>query len=377
MLQAVKSTGDFRLDLFSTATYSTVCVAGQHRRLSSRQQSCRCDLIITKGQAQSLHLTRSKACQRPTVPLMATHPSRAASDMFSQLKQIALEAAKTGAEVVHEALEKPRNIHFKGVTDLVTDTDRASEEAILKVLQQQVPDHGFLGEEGGVSGNADSEYLWCIDPIDGTTNFAAGYPSFGVSVAVLHKAVPVAAAVIEFAGGPTAWVTRTFTASQGAGAHCNGKELRVTQTSDVTQSLLVTGFGYEHDEAWSANMELFKELTDVSRGVRRLGAAAIDLCHVALGVSDGFWEFRLKPWDCAAGVLMVQEAGGTVTTMTGDPYTVFHRTTLACTPGLHKRLLESLKPKTECLIQQGYPLGTWYVPEVYEQYVKQASSQQQ
>ncbi|KAL3146416.1 hypothetical protein ABBQ32_003098 [Trebouxia sp. C0010 RCD-2024] len=295
----------------------------------------------------------------------------------------------------------------------------------IQVLRQQVPEHAFLGEEGGVSGNAHSEYLWCIDPVDGTTNFAAGYPSFGVSVAgmtpisafypavtlasfsalthnvaarsarntkwrvhhycyfvasilehcaVLHKAVPVAAAVVEFAGGPLAWVTRTYTASKGAGAQCNGKDLQVTATTDVTQSLLVTGFGYEHDEAWSANMELFKELTDVSRGVRRLGAAAIDLCHVALGVSDGFWEYRLKPWDCAAGVLMVQEAGGTVTTMTGSPYTVFHRTTLASTPGLHQRLLETLKPKTEGLIQQGYPLGTWYVPEVYEQYVEQVSN---
>lgn len=293
---------------------------------------------------------------------------------FEFLQQVALQAAKTGAEVVQEALDKPRNIHFKGVTDLVTDTDRASEEAILQILKTEVPDHGFLGEEGGVSGNADSEYLWCIDPIDGTTNFAAGYPSFGVSVAVLHRATPVAAAVVEFAGGPTAWVTRTYTASQGGGAQCNGQKLKVTNTTDVTQSLLVTGFGYEHDEAWSANMELFKELTDVSRGVRRLGAAAIDLCHVALGITDGFWEYRLKPWDCAAGVLMVQEAGGIVTTMTGGPYTVFHRTTLAATPGLHARLLESTKPKTEALISQDYPLGTWYVPEVYEQYVQKLAS---
>lgn len=306
---------------------------------------------------------------------MATGSPTPATDQFLFLKQVALEAAETGAKIVQEALEKPRNIHFKGVTDLVTDTDRASQEAILEVLRQQVPEHGFLGEEGGVSGNAHSEYLWCIDPIDGTTNFAAGYPSFGVSVAVLHKAEPVAAAVVEFAGGPLAWVTRTYTASKGAGAQCNGKDLQVTATTDVTQSLLVTGFGYEHDEAWSANMELFKELTDVSRGVRRLGAAAIDLCHVALGVSDGFWEYRLKPWDCAAGVLMVQEAGGTVTTMTGGSYTVFHRTTLASTPGLHQRLLETLKPKTEGLIQQGYPLGTWYVPGVYEQYVEQVSNQ--
>lgn len=279
--------------------------------------------------------------------------------------------------MVQEALDKPRNIHFKGTADLVTDTDRASEEAILASLRSQVPEHGFLGEEGGVSGNEQSEYLWCIDPIDGTTNFAAGYPAFAVSVAgqakkhldeinlffialmcchvipamfykvnsephasswsaVLYNAVPVAATVVEFAGGPFAWATRQYTASQGSGAQCNGKALKVTSTSDVAQSLLVstaayhytvapiwhkcleaaciacrkrfpvmlhiwqvllhellhdrdecfaqvTGFGYEHDQAWSANMELFKELTDLSRGVRRLGAAAVDLCHVALG----------------------------------------------------------------------------------------------
>ncbi|DBA95315.1 TPA: Phosphatase impl1, chloroplastic [Trebouxia sp. C0006] len=333
-----------------------------------------CDLNSTGPSLQRREPPAQNSPRQYQQSAMAGRSTAPPTEDFAALQQLALQAAKTGAEVVQEALDKPRNIHFKGVTDLVTDTDRASEEAILKVLQKEVPDHGFLGEEGGVSGNADSEYLWCIDPIDGTTNFAAGYPSFGVSVAVLHKAVPVAAAVVEFAGGPTAWVTRTYSASQGAGAQCNGKELKVTNTTDVTQSLLVTGFGYEHDEAWSANMELFKELTDVSRGVRRLGAAAVDLCHVALGITDGFWEYRLKPWDCAAGVLMVQEAGGIVTTMDGNPYTVFHRTTLAATPGLHARLLESTKPKTEALVNSGYPLGTWYVPDVYEQYVQTALS---
>jgi myo-inositol-1(or 4)-monophosphatase len=124
-------------------------------------------------------------------------------------------AAKRGAEVVMAAVDKPRNIDYKGKTDLVTDTDRNTELAILEVLRDKFPGHLVLGEEGGVSGDATSEYLWCIDPLDGTTNFAHGYPSFAVSVAVLHRGRPVAASVVEFAGGPFAWVTRTFTASAG------------------------------------------------------------------------------------------------------------------------------------------------------------------
>lgn len=161
------------------------------------------------------------------------------------------------------------------------------------------------------------------------------------------------------------WGHRTFTAFRNGGARCNGEPIAVSRTDDLQRSLLVTGFGYDHDEAWAANMELFKHFTDVTQGVRRLGAAAVDLCHVAMGVADAYWEYRLKPWDVCAGVLVLEEAGGLVTTMRGTPYSVFERSMLASNDRLHAPLLETIEPTTEALIADGIKLGPWLVPEGY------------
>ncbi|KAJ9168470.1 hypothetical protein P3X46_019988 [Hevea brasiliensis] len=277
----------------------------------------------------------------------------------SQLIQVVETAAKTGAEVVMEAVNKPRNISYKGLTDLVTDTDKMSEAAILEVVRKNFADHLILGEEGGVIGDTLSDYLWCIDPLDGTTNFAHGYPSFAVSVGVLFRGNPAAAAVVEFVGGSMAWNTRIFSATAGGGAFCNGHKIH------VEQSLLVTGFGYDHDDAWTTNIELFKEYTDVSRGVRRLGAAAVDMCHVALGIVEAYWEYRLKPWDMAAGVLMVEEAGGTVTRMDGGKFCAFDRSLLVSNGVMHMKLLERIAPATEKLKAKGIDFSLWYKPENY------------
>ncbi|KXZ46610.1 IMPase [Gonium pectorale] len=277
-----------------------------------------------------------------------------------------MKAAEKGAEVVHDALDRPRSISFKGATDLVTETDEASEKAILGVLRSHFPDHALLGEEGGVSGNTASEFLWCVDPLDGTTNFAHSYPAFAVSVGCVRRGVPVAGCVVEFAGGPHAWVTRTFAAHTGRPTTCNGKPVGVSKVADVRRSLLVTGFGYEHDEAWSANMELFKEFTDVCQGVRRLGAAAVDLCHLSLGIVDSYWEYRLKPWDMAAGVIIAQEAGATVTTMDGRPFSVFERSMLASNTALHPQILERTGTKTKALLAAGVDLSPWFVPPGYD-----------
>lgn len=201
----------------------------------------------------------------------------------ADLLEVAQRAAKAGADIVMAAVDKPRTISYKGATDLVTDTDQASEDAILAVIRGAFPYHAVLGEEGGVSGDTSSDYLWCVDPLDGTTNFAHGYPSFAVCVACLRHAVPVAATVVEFAGGPGTWVTRTYAAKRNGGATMNGTPIQVSRTHDLQKSLVVTGFGYEHDEPWLANIGLFQEFTDVTQGVRRLGSAAIDMCHVASG----------------------------------------------------------------------------------------------
>ncbi|GAU45230.1 hypothetical protein TSUD_138020 [Trifolium subterraneum] len=274
-------------------------------------------------------------------------------------------SAWLNTSVVMDAVNKPRNITYKGLTDLVTETDKMSEAAILEVVKKNFEDHLILGEEGGVIGEVASDYLWCIDPLDGTTNFAHGYPSFAVSVGVLYQGKPTAATVVEFVGGPMCWNTRIFTATAGGGAFCNGQRIHVSATNEVERSLLVTGFGYEHDEAWATNIELFKEFTDVSRGVRRLGAAAVDMCHVALGIVEAYWEYRLKPWDMAAGVLMVEEAGGTVSLMDGGKFSVFDRSVLVSNGVLHAKLLERIGPATEELKSKGIDFSLWYKPEDY------------
>ncbi|XP_038894425.1 phosphatase IMPL1, chloroplastic isoform X2 [Benincasa hispida] len=244
-------------------------------------------------------------------------------------------------------------------------TDKMSEAAILEVVRKNFKDHLILGEEGGVIGDSSSDYLWCIDPLDGTTNFAHGYPSFAVSVGVLFRGSPAAAAVVEFVGGPMCWNTRVFTATAGGGAFCNGQKINVSQTSQVERSLLVTGFGYEHDDPWATNMDLFKEFTDVSRGVRRLGAAAVDMSHVALGIVEAYWEYRLKPWDMAAGVLIVEEAGGAVTRMDGGKFSVFDRSVLVSNGVVHDKLLEKIGSATEKLKSKGIDFSLWYKPENY------------
>jgi myo-inositol-1(or 4)-monophosphatase len=268
---------------------------------------------------------------------------------------------------VLEALDKPRSsVQSKGAAaDLVTETDVASEKAILAAIQAAFPNHAVLGEEGGVSGDTSSEYLWCVDPLDGTTNFAHGYPSFAVSVAVLRHTTPVASTVVEFCGGPGTWVTRTYTAARNGGAFCNGNPIQVSKVHDVANSLLVTGFGYEHDECWAQNMQLFKHYTDVAQGVRRLGSAAIDMCHVASGIADAYWEYRLKPWDMAAGVLIVEEAGGSVTTMDGRAFSVFDRSVVVSNGFIHEQLLGKMEPCTTKLVESGIDLSQWFVPKGY------------
>ncbi|KAL3523001.1 hypothetical protein ACH5RR_015835 [Cinchona calisaya] len=282
-----------------------------------------------------------------------------------QLLQVVLTAAETGAQVVMDAVNKPRNITYKGLTDLVTDTDKKSEAAILDIVRKNFQDHLILGEEGGLIGDSSSDYMWCIDPLDGTTNFAHGYPSFAVSVAVLFRGKPAAGSVVEFVGGPMCWNTRTFSAASGQGTFVNGEKIHVSQTDKVEQSLLVTGFGYDHDDAWATNIDLFKEFTDISRGVRRLGAAAVDMCHVALGIVEAYWEYRLKPWDMAAGVLIVEEAGGTVSCMDGGKFSVFDRSVLVSNGVLHAKLLERIGPATERLKSKGIDFSLWYKPESY------------
>ncbi len=227
---------------------------------------------------------------------------------------VAVAAAREAGEIISAAMDRPKNISYKGEVDLVTETDNKSEAAILARLHREFPHHAIIAEEGGASGpGASAEYQWHVDPLDGTTNFAHGYPVFAVSLGLLQHGEPLIAAIYN----P---VTRDiFTAIHGQGAHRNGSAIHVSAVDTLSRSLLATGFP-SHKRVQNPNINYYWEFTLRSHGVRRAGAAALDLCSVACGHFEGFWEFGLKSWDTAAGLLLVREAGGKVTNFSGEPF---------------------------------------------------------
>ena len=257
--------------------------------------------------------------------------------MINQIFQTANSAIEKASKIVMDAHKLPKITEYKGKTDLVTKTDRQSESVIISEIQKVFPEHGIIAEESDKI-NVESEYQWIIDPLDGTTNFVHNYPAFGISIGVLYKGQPICGIVKELPAN------HTYSAIKEKGAFCDGKQIRVSDVNSLDQSLLVTGFGYEHGEKWSANMELFKQFTDITQGVRRLGAAAVDLCHVASGKIDGYWEFDLQPWDSAAGTLIVREAGGKVTKMDGTEYSVNKKQILATNGKIHDTMVKITSP---------------------------------
>jgi myo-inositol-1(or 4)-monophosphatase len=252
------------------------------------------------------------------------------------MSAIAREAGALLMNYFHQHLK----IEYKGDADLVTVADRASEVLIRDRIRQRWPSHDVLGEEQGLSDQG-SEYRWYVDPLDGTTNFAHGYPVFCVSMGLEYLApqqrasgkpgTTLAAVVYD----PTR--DELFAAEQGGGAHLNGEAIRVSKTAVLKESLLATGFP-SHKRHKNPNIYFYHQITLHSHGVRRAGSAALDLCNVASGRYDGFWEFNLNPWDTAAGVLIVQEAGGKVTRFDGSPFELNSRETLASNGLIHDAL---------------------------------------
>lgn len=227
---------------------------------------------------------------------------------------VAVAAAREAGEIIADAMDRPKDISYKGEVDIVTETDRKSEAAILARLRNEFPEHAIVAEEGGASGaRATTEYEWHVDPLDGTTNFAHGYPVFAVSIGLLHRGEPLIGAIYNPVNG------QMFSAIRGLGARRNGKAIRVSSVEKLSRGLLATGFP-AHKRVQNPNIHYYWEFTLRSHGVRRAGAAALDLCSVACGQFEGFWEFGLKSWDTAAGILMVREAGGKVTNFSGEPY---------------------------------------------------------
>jgi myo-inositol-1(or 4)-monophosphatase len=230
--------------------------------------------------------------------------------------ETAVEIGREAGTLIAGYLERRTRQHdhgfeLKGEHDLVTETDRASERLIVERLHSHFPTHAIVAEEGsGQSGT--SEYCWYVDPLDGTTNFAHGFPVFNVTLALERAGELIAGVIVD----PTR--DEVFTAERGAGAYLNQRRIRVSQAASLDESLVGTGFP-SRKRHLDVNVHFYYQLAMMSHGVRRAGAAALDLAYVACGRLDMFWEFRLNPWDVAAGVLLVREAGGTVTDMLDAP----------------------------------------------------------
>ena len=250
-----------------------------------------------------------------------------ASELLPQMTSIAREA---GA-LLMEFFDKNIRIEYKGDADLVTAADRKSEALIRQRIRQTWPGHDVLGEEEGLR-DTGSEYRWYVDPLDGTTNFAHGFPVFCVSMGLQHNNQMIAGVCFD----PTR--KEVFAAERGKGATLNERPIHVSGTKHLKESLVGTGFP-SHKRHKNPNIHFYHQITLRSHGVRRAGSAALDLCYVACGRMDGFWEFNLNPWDTAAGVLMVEEAGGRVTNFNGGSFELNSREVLASNGIIHEELV--------------------------------------
>jgi myo-inositol-1(or 4)-monophosphatase len=223
-------------------------------------------------------------------------------------------------------------VEYKGDVDLVTQADRSSEKLIVERIRKQWPDHDLLGEEGSRR-ETGSDFHWYIDPLDGTTNFAHGFPVFCVSLALEYKGERIAGVVFDPCRN------EMFSAEKAAGSEMNGRRIHVSRTARLAESLVATGFP-SHKRHKNPNIHFYHQITLRSHGVRRAGSAALDLCYVACGRYDAFWEFNLNSWDTAAGVLLVQEAGGRVTNFSDAPFNIDSREVLATNTLLHNEMLK-------------------------------------
>jgi myo-inositol-1(or 4)-monophosphatase len=252
---------------------------------------------------------------------------------MTQFLEAAIEIAREAGAILRAELDRPKKISYKGEVDIVTESDRRSEELIVTRLRKYFPGHAIVAEEGGGEAAAGAKYCWHVDPLDGTTNFAHGYPCFAVSIGLAEEGRPVAGVVFN----PVS--DEMFTAARGEGAYLNGKRIHVSPIEKLAYSLVATGFP-THQRKRSANINYYWEFTLRSRGVRRDGSAALDLCSVACGRFEAFWEFNLHSWDTAAGVLLVEEAGGRVTDMSGGPYRLGGPQMLATNGRIHGEMQE-------------------------------------
>jgi len=265
---------------------------------------------------------------------------------YSERLEIAVGAAREAGRYLMAALPEKREISKKGIVDLITEADRKSEQLIHGIIARACPEDSFLAEEGTRT-ESKSGYTWVVDPLDGTINYAHRFPVFCVSIALVSNG----ASLIGCIYNPN--LDELFTAEKGQGAQLNGQRVHVSVTANLLDCLLATGFPYDVRESEDDNMSNF--WTFYKRGaqaVRRAGSAALDLAYVACGRFDGFWEFKLNPWDIAAGTLLVEEAGGTVTDFDGGPLDLHKGEVLASNGIIHDRMQEVLREAKSIRFQQ-------------------------
>ena len=249
---------------------------------------------------------------------------------------MAVTAAEAAGAIIRDARQASLRVQHKGAIDLVTQVDLAAESAIRDILERCTPEIPILAEEGG--GASQAKTRWIVDPLDGTTNFVHGYPSYAVSIGLQVDGVLEVGCVFDAVNG------RAYTARRGEGAWLGDQKLQVSATSRLDQALLVTGFPYDRRERIDWYLSFVRQFLLKGRGLRRAGAAAMDFVAIATGVIDGYWEFGLNPWDVAAGVLLVQEAGGMVTDMEGGALVLDRPRLLATNGKVHAEMSELLIP---------------------------------
>ncbi|RUO80323.1 inositol-1-monophosphatase [Idiomarina tyrosinivorans] len=253
---------------------------------------------------------------------------------------IAVRASRAAGKILMKQFDQaqPLEIQAKGPNDWVSEADRAAEKAIVDTIKKSFPNHSIVAEESGVQEGSEKEYQWVIDPLDGTTNFLRGIPHFCISIALLHKGSVQQAVVYD----PIR--EELFTASRGAGAQLNGRRLRLSAKTELKGSILATGFPFRMKHRLEEYQAMFNGLFEHCADMRRAGAAALDLAYVAAGRYDGYWEMGLKPWDLAAGELIVREAGGIVTDFSGGHGYMDSGHIVAGAPKVMKQMLSTIRP---------------------------------
>ncbi len=255
------------------------------------------------------------------------------------MRDVAIDAALRAGGLLKEHLGRVGRVEYKGAVDLVTEMDRKAEDLIVEELRRNFPDHGILTEESAER-VTDSSCRWIIDPLDGTTNYAHGFPIFCVSIALEEEGE------VSFGVVYCPMLDELFTATRDEGAFLNGERIRVSKTPDLDKSLLATGFPYDVRTSKDNNLDHFANFAVRAQAIRRAGAAALDLCYVGCGRFDGFWEMKLKPWDVAAAALVVREAGGMVTDFNKGPFSIYGGDVLSTNGLIHDEMVGVLNMGT-------------------------------